>query len=497
MPRIKRKYASTRPTLGQGIPELKRLILETGPSIPRDEEHAKVDFVVKEFGLLGPETFREIENFPTDLQVINGQITYVTENDIALAVRSYVSSIVDALGLSGEISVYTEIGVFKLRPDLWVITLLAMPIGVIEVKKPDILPSESALNHPNVLGELYDFMKHLPNFYGVSPAFGIVTNLNSWRIAWFPDDEADAVAAQIEEVEEDGEELIPTVGSDSLDSIASHQIDDDRAEEDDNVECAADEDLSDRRLHVSRIYHKTEEKNVSVKAIGSAILKMSKAKRRPYSDPFEDLDKRSLLKFEKGDNASAFWTRLTLKDGPQWNKVANPSRWLFAIQDLGYGAHGRVWLTCSSSGAVCVLKFSLDGRAPSLDKEYVVWEKAYSPQFKVYREYWCGEPALRMPHFAKVAGANQKDFVPLVEATLMASFHSRGLVHQDVSWRNVGQYTEKTGTTKAVVFDMGNIRDLRNGESNEWVVEACRRLGDTNESVNTTSYLGTTTTLST
>lgn len=70
---------------------------------------------------------------------------------------------------------------------------------------------------------------------------------------------------------------------------------------------------------------------------------------------------------------SVLWTRLTLANGAQWDKVANPKRWLFAIDDLGYGAHGRVWLCFSSGGAVCVLKFALDGKSPSIDKE--VWEQ--------------------------------------------------------------------------------------------------------------------------
>ena len=102
---------------------------------------------------------------------------------------------------------------------------------------------------------------------------------------------------------------------------------------------------------------------------------MYKAKRQPFSDPFQDLSKRSLLKFEKGNNISVFWTRLTLSKGPQWDKVAAPTKFLYAIEDLGYGAHGRVWLTCASCGAVCVLKFALDGKGSLLDSEKKVWEK--------------------------------------------------------------------------------------------------------------------------
>ena len=204
---------------------------------------------------------------------------------------------------------------------------------------------------------------------------------------------------------------------------------------------------------------------------------MSKAKRQPYSDPFDDLERRSLLKFEKGNNASVFWTRLTLKNGAQWNKVANPKRWLFAIEDLGYGSHGRVWLCCSSGGAVCVLKFALDGKALSLDNEEAVWATAYSADgIKVHRESWCGEPALRMPHFARVADVDRKQFIPLVNATLMADFHNKGIVHKDVSWRNIGHCTSRAGTLKANVFDMGSVRLLEVGESEAWVSDACKKL---------------------
>jgi hypothetical protein len=478
MPRIKRKYTSSCPTLGEGIPELKRLVSETGPSIPSEKEHKAVRTVKeKEFGLLGPETFREIEKFSTKLEVIDGCISYVTENDVALTVRSFVSSIVDALGLSDQVKIFTEIGVFKLRPDLWVISLHAMPIGIIEVKKPDLLESETALEHPNVLGELYDFIKHLPNFYGVSPAFGIITNLNSWRIAWLPDEDTEKVAAQEEEIDEE-ETLGPQESSETLESVDAHQIEsDDKDGDDDNdAECATEEDPSGRALNVSKIYHKNDDDNVAVRAIASAILKMYKAKRQRFRDPFQDLSKRSLLKFEKGNNASVFWTRLTLSKGPQWDKVAAPTKFLYAIEDLGYGAHGRVWLTCASSGAVCVLKFALDGKGPLLDSEKEVWEKVYSPEFKAFREDWCGEPALRMPHFAKVKEHDQKHVVPLVKATLMSDYHQKGLVHKDVSWRNIGLYKAKSGELRSVVFDMGSVREVEDGESATWVTDACDKL---------------------
>ena len=113
-----------------------------------------------------------------------------------------------------------------------------------------------------------------------------------------------------------------------------------------------------------------------------------------------------------------------------------------------------------------MLKFALDGKAPSLDKEKELWEKVHSAHFKVHREHWCG----------KVAQADRNNFVPQVKATLMADFHNRGIVHKDVSWRNIGQYLTSDGTSRVVVFDMGSVRDLKDGEGEAWVTDACNKL---------------------
>ena len=229
------------PTLEEGIPELARSISETGPSFPTEDDHPKVRIVEKEFGLLEEQSFEKIKGTRTNLRTVDGRIEYSTENDIAVKVGSFIETLVDALRLTGEVKVSSEVGVFKLRPDLWVISRQTMPIGFIEVKKPDIVHKESddeddendevtedhapkrrpscllqkdeedsnddeeqtyisAMEHPNVLGELYDFMKHLPNFYGVYPAFGTI--MNAWRVAWLPNADTDTLAAQTETIDD-------------------------------------------------------------------------------------------------------------------------------------------------------------------------------------------------------------------------------------------------------------------------------------------------------
>ena len=169
MPRVKRKYVNTPPTLEESPPTLKRFgVPETGPSIPKDKDHPKINSAVtKEFGLLGDETFQEIKDYRTRFDPRDGTVSYITENDVTKLVEKYLSNILDAMGLLDTVGVYSEMGTFKLRPDWWVITVRSLPVGVVEVKKPDKAGQTFlALEHPNVLGELYDFMKHLPNFYG-------------------------------------------------------------------------------------------------------------------------------------------------------------------------------------------------------------------------------------------------------------------------------------------------------------------------------------------
>lgn len=86
-------------------------------------------------------------------------------------------------------------------------------------------------------------MKHLPNFYGVDNALGILTNMNDWRIAWLPKDETDQilVAAQTEAIidetldqqESDEGELQET--SQSSESVGAHQIVEEEFDEEESL----------------------------------------------------------------------------------------------------------------------------------------------------------------------------------------------------------------------------------------------------------------------
>ncbi len=75
-----------------------------------------------------------------------------------------------------------------------------------------------------------------------------------------------------------------------------------------------------------------------------------------------------------------------VRDKFRWETVANevkpciegrvPSNFqhAFLLADLGGGGDGRVWLACTRSGKVCVLKFSTNGYQ-QLRKEKQIWKE--------------------------------------------------------------------------------------------------------------------------
>ena len=465
-------------TFGEGIPRLRRTISETGPSIPSEEEHAAVSFTEAAFGLLSEDDWDYMSQKSSRLYANSqGELVYSSENDVAAHVKTFMSAVLQAMGLADAVELHSEIGTFNVRPDIWVVSIDGVPIGVIEVKKPDVPGKPSGMSHPNILGELYDFLKHLPNFYGVSPCFGILTNLESWRTAWLPIDGDTGLAAEEEQIvdedadgdgeEDDENEMTAASSSSRVESHFIHHEDTvDPSEEDCDVL-----DSSPRHLFVSTIFHKSDPSTL-VRAVSSAIKKMLRSDLHPFSNPFDKLAERSILKFIKGSEKATYWTRLNVK--PKWDIVANPKKFLFAIQDLGRGSDGRVWLTSSSKGSVCVLKFALSRELSDTIKEMNFWNRAY-PDIKVQAEIWCGHPALRMPYFCQEYD-NLDTALDLVRACLLTNFAQKGLIHNDVYWRNVGFYKTNSGSQTAVVFDLLSVEEMEDKTDFSWVERVCQVL---------------------
>jgi hypothetical protein len=213
-----------------------------------------------------------------------------------------------------------------------------------------------------------------------------------------------------------------------------------------------------------------------------------------FDHPFDNVKLRTLLRFEKDSDselvvwsttlASSLFPKETASKSAathyprgRMDVVAGGNKYLYAVEDLGRGSSGRVWLVSAHRGAVCVLKFANTANATAAERalraECGRWHAAY-PHLKehVEVEKRSGRWALRMPHFSRVPMCDRNaDCIAEVANVLRVAFERKGLVHNDVSWKNIGRYKSGVRTT-IVVYDMGDVVEGSSG----WVDAAVKNL---------------------
>lgn len=119
---------------------------------------------------------------------------------------------------------------------------------------------------------------------------------------------------------------------------------------------------------------------------------------------------------------------------------------------------------------MCVLKFLADAKQKDsvLYDECRWWHKIYPTLAKYVRTaVFCGRTALVMPHFD--TPKRDEATLALVEDALKTFFSSKGWEHPDVRWRNIGVYTDDSGSLKVVIYDLDGVREQT---SDGWVVQA-------------------------
>jgi hypothetical protein len=362
-----------------------------------------------------------------------------------------------------------------------------VPVGVVEVKKP----GPGVLEDERVLGELFDYMKHLPNFYGTREVIGILTTYREWRVCWLDNEETRTLVARSATIsDEREEEAVRTPKKPSIDGEPKessppgltpskkrtnfHEIGEPEQVHDvDDSPHVFDES---RTMFGTRVW--SIEKDNTFQLVAAALLKMSQVTQRPFDHPFDKLDQRTLLRL---DEESFYWERLKPGTVGKWDTPPNKNcKSFFLLEDLGTGARGHVWLACSSGGAVCVLKFlrgdprggPQKGDDKALEKELAWWQTVYPNLAKNVRlQRIGGRKALVMPHFD--TPARDETTLGLVEQCLMKHFVERKLTHGDVRWRNVGVY-KANGVMKAVVYDLEEVKESSEGPS--WVRESILKL---------------------
>ena len=121
----------------------------------------------------------------------NKNIQYGNESTIQNCVHDLLCDILYITGNDSELTLLNELTLSStnkdsstIRPDIWMLRQRqGRPIAIFEVKSPDI---DNTLEHPNVIGQLYDYMEKIRSFYGQNDVIGVLTNFNKWLFCWFP-----------------------------------------------------------------------------------------------------------------------------------------------------------------------------------------------------------------------------------------------------------------------------------------------------------------------
>jgi hypothetical protein len=460
-------------------------ISSSSASIPNNHKKARVEVRDADFALfesIGPPRDGVSHVLWGNLaNSLHERLQWSSESDICGFVTLFLREVARELNLALEFR--AEVGFFNLRPDLTVVKMFGVPVGVVEVKRP----TKGILDNGAVLGELYDYMKQVVNFYGLKQVFGILTTYQEWRVCWMSDEHSAKLVSDMPVENTDTEPHTPVKAGERKEKTspqgltpsktmkAPHGLDRVVAEDGDNDE-AVQMDDAERVMMSTRVLHVDE--NV-FNLVGSALWKMNDAQVD------NDMIGRGQMVIQVTED-SFFWCKrpkATFYECLKWNKVPRAKR-LLLLEDLGVGHSGRVWLVGSQSGLVGVLKFSVakatgnwrgsleEFQKRAMDIELAWWHKIYPAlgemcSVQQFAGYW----TLLMPHLC--TPERNEDTLKLVEMCLRENFANRGLKHRDVAWRNVGVYRQENGHDACIVYDLESVEESK---SSDWVESAVDEL---------------------
>lgn len=457
----------------------------SNPSIPTEEEHAEARLKISTFPVLS-----DLELPDPDTNIIWSQVLkkkgtlggFSSEADVNSFVKAVVLDVLDALGVREEVTIRMEVEVMRNRPDFMVIVVDGHPIGTIEGKQP----SDEAMHHGNILGEVYDQLQHLRSVFRVDVPFAILTSYNEWRICWLDDDKSVERASSTEMPQHNpyntpskpkrnanSENTSPPTPelpatSSRMNPVGTIQEADDSS---DAITTAGKDDKP--RIFCGTRVVKWDEMELPL-LLASVMKKMMLARQGTYP-----------LVLRLANEETSAW-----KKAPKWNSlnfnlcISTRVKNYFIWEDLGRGADGRAFLVSGGTkGAVGVLKFFFKDAKTQAQKEKSRWKAVYSRlpvvvhSLRVTRVM--GRTALLMPWFQ--TPQRTKATLDVVAKTLREDFLANGFRHGDVAWRNVGVYREsENGELRAVVFDMQKVDPC---DDSDWVTSAIASLSTKLEAI--------------
>jgi hypothetical protein len=465
-----------------GLPHLTTFGSQCGAFIPSESDHASCTAVVVHNFFIS-DVIEDVAIAPSNLwnqhMSENGYLKCITIQDLVCHVQVFLGDILAAMKLKFFFSV--DFNIRHVAAELCVITDGHRLLGVVSVKKPQ----PEILDHPNVLGELFDQMLLLEGFYMSGPIIGILTSFEEWRFCWFqadndyfcspPTDISDLHHFTSQKVQNSSSLHKPPEMNPSREWAHELELEDPVEEVFDLIDWNIQRVLfstpvikSDSVSYPSLLNHIFS----TIKRISTVKLDYHTGVPRCFfklrkNEPFESPIVAGIT-FHPACTIPVETSNLYANKFPRSN-----TKYLLAIEDLGRGASGKAWLACtlSRNPAVCVLKFHNKALTSSLLKEKQWWDVIY-PEFRdmIKVESWSASDALVMPHFCPVLESERKNFYQSILDLLTNRFNEKGVLHGDVKWRNIGFYLRK-GEKVPVIYDLETVRAAESTDAN-WVDRA-------------------------
>eukprot|EP00026_Physarum_polycephalum_P003714 Phypoly_transcript_03728.p1 GENE.Phypoly_transcript_03728~~Phypoly_transcript_03728.p1 ORF type:complete len:327 (-),score=33.20 Phypoly_transcript_03728:58-1038(-) len=322
-------------------------------------------------------------------------------------------------------------------------------------------------------------MKRLESFYGIEHVFGIAATYEEWRFFWFP--KSDEYAR---DTIPKSEEQCPVEVDEAAEDSDSNE-DDDGYTDDENNQPTVLEIHKSTVLRVLSTSHtiKYDDPKVMVYLV-SVIQKMVWS---PFNPVLELSNIRSYITL---DDMSWYWSTVTWKT-TTLNRHRTPNantRQFVLLRDLRGGADGRVWMACTTSGLVCVLKFgrfentsffttsqhesAIAHAAENLEREASYYKRL---GVKVHSTTLCKQPVLILPHFT-VADLTDESTQKSAKAAI-DDLVAKGIYHLDMKKEHVFVETpKKKGQPKIIRFvDFAQARDINSGEDVKIIAEEMKK----------------------
>jgi len=277
---------------------------------------------------LGSDVWNTLENSSPPATRLSA---WSSESDIHGCVKGALLDVIKHSGLNCQVSLLNEVSIFhsakqqQQRADIWVVRDgSGFPIGVCEVKKPNGAKAASALSHPALHGQIFDYMVNLRNFFGLKRVFGIVSTYEEWRICWLAD--SDEAARE-------------------TDAAAYVR----------QAQAAESRDVA----HIREVYATPIMRYDDPDLVRLLVHLMHKMHLSPY-DASPRLVKKG-QRYPLFSETAWDWTPLSADFRLSYCMPHANTKNFYLLQQYHGGADGLVWLAASAQGNLVVLKFGLVG----------------------------------------------------------------------------------------------------------------------------------------